>query len=241
MRWILEVYCGKNASSYQCGSGCFGHTLDEYPHETIGNYNGHGSYGCHSAYLLEDHRYGNCLSDGVGGCLASYTMNALNNTMSNHLLSFYRFVQAPAIDWAAFDSHPIPDSNMSSSPSTHPTYGIFLNGCADSENAVVWILQGYSWNNTDNPAAYRWEHNGEEGKDEQYVPNSVDPLDTIEDSTLTISGELSNGDYTVEYWDTYSGTMIGDPVGASCLGGSLSVDLPAFERDIALKSTGASE
>ena len=55
----------------------------------------------------------------------------------------------------------------------------------------------------------------------------------IEASVIAING-LSAGDYTVEFWDTFTGEVI-ETVSASSDGEVLELPLPDFDRDIAIK------
>jgi hypothetical protein len=158
-------------------------------------------------------------------------MNALSNTMHNHLKIFHSFVKSPGIDWVEFDSRNITGSitfSASSSPLTYQ-YGCCdgTSGGGDGEHAVVWIVQRY-------PSIWTF------GTD-QCEPASE--LQEITNGEVIINNELKNITYTVKWWNTgYLGTgeeRMG-PVSSQSItydagGGDLTIQLPPFTEDVALK------
>ncbi|MFC1800034.1 FlgD immunoglobulin-like domain containing protein, partial [Candidatus Eisenbacteria bacterium] len=61
------------------------------------------------------------------------------------------------------------------------------------------------------------------------------PGGTLSGVTVDIPG-MANGFYDVEYWNTFSGITTGTEV-VECTGGTLSLDIPDFDLDLALKAT----
>jgi hypothetical protein len=56
----------------------------------------------------------------------------------------------------------------------------------------------------------------------------------FKDIALRLTG-LNPGTYRVEVWDTYKGGLIGQPTEIATTGASLTIPLPEFRTDCALK------
>lgn len=74
--------------------------------------------------------------------------------------------------------------------------------------------------------ALLWVHN------KQSVHNNPEtPM--VTDATINVEG-MQNGPYQIEIWDTYNGTIL-ESRSFVCTGGTLTISLPDFKRDIAVK------
>jgi hypothetical protein len=82
---------------------------------------------------------------------------------------------------------------------------------------------------TNDRSGYAWVY------DERAAAEMPDPSDevTIKNITVLLNG-FQAGQYRAELWDTYTGKVVGVRT-VTARGGRLSVQLPAFEKDIALK------
>lgn len=80
---------------------------------------------------------------------------------------------------------------------------IISAGCADERMAIVWLL----------------------------LDTRRDQMPTFEGASVTISGVLADGAYTVEFWETYGGEIL-ETSTATAQGGTLAIDIPALSPDL---------
>ncbi len=109
-------------------------------------------------------------------------------------------------DWAAAG---LGDAAITASPS------VYAVGLASTSAARVWtrdVLNGYGSGERPGNLAGR----------------------VVSDAELTVSG-MDDGSYDVEVWDPWAGNVIGSFT-ADASGGDLTISLPAFTRDLAIKA-----
>lgn len=75
--------------------------------------------------------------------------------------------------------------------------------------------------------ALLWVHN------KQSVHNNPDPP-VVAGATINVGG-VQNGHYQIEIWDTYDGSIL-ESRSSICTSGMLTIGLPDFKRDIAVKA-----
>ncbi len=97
-------------------------------------------------------------------------------------------------------------------------------GSTRAEDAVVFGLQGKN-------LSILWFHNA---KNTWYLRwKDPTPLRVVKDIAVTMPG-VQDGDYTVEWWDTYTGKIFKEePITAK--GGELTILSPPFDKDVACK------
>jgi hypothetical protein len=119
------------------------------------------------------------------------------------------FVEGEDLGSAGYE--PVSDGSISVSDE-----GLGALGLKNATGGLFWIQnRQHTWHNV--------------------VANGATPQ-TISGAAMTISS-ITEGDYTIKWWDTYAGATTGTTIASADGSGNLTVALPDIQKDVACKIT----